>query len=92
MPAPKGQSLLDVPAPRGWSDVQWVQLASVGIDYYPGWLFDGPVVLEVFCDLVMSWMNGPAPELEQPELEQPELEQPGPAPSGTAEDATSSSA
>lgn len=44
LPAPKGQSLLDVPAPRGWSDVQWVQLASVGIDYYPGWLFDGPVV------------------------------------------------
>ncbi|NYE59507.1 phosphoglycerate dehydrogenase-like enzyme [Duganella sp. 1224] len=44
LPAPKGQSLLDVPAPRGWSDVRWVQLASVGIDYYPGWLFDGPVV------------------------------------------------
>lgn len=44
LPAPKGQSLHDVPAPRGWSDVQWVQLASVGIDYYPDWLFDGPVV------------------------------------------------
>lgn len=44
LPAPKGQSLLHVPAPRGWSDVQWVQLASVGIDYYPDWLFDGPVV------------------------------------------------
>ncbi|MYM24298.1 dihydrofolate reductase [Duganella sp. FT135W] len=44
LPAPKGQSLLEVPAPRGWSDVQWVQLASVGIDYYPDWLFDGPVV------------------------------------------------
>jgi phosphoglycerate dehydrogenase-like enzyme len=44
LPAPKGQSLLHTPAPRGWSDVQWVQLASVGIDYYPDWLFDGPVV------------------------------------------------
>lgn len=44
LPAPKGQSLLNVPAPQGWRDVQWVQLASVGIDYYPDWLFDGPVV------------------------------------------------
>jgi phosphoglycerate dehydrogenase-like enzyme len=44
LPAPKGQSLLHTPAPRGWSDVRWVQLASVGIDYYPDWLFDGPVV------------------------------------------------
>ena len=44
LPAPKGQSLLNVPAPHGWDDVQWVQLASVGIDYYPDWLFDGPVV------------------------------------------------
>ncbi|NVM74366.1 phosphoglycerate dehydrogenase-like enzyme [Duganella sp. SG902] len=44
LPAPKGQSLRTVPAPRGWSDVRWVQLASVGIDYYPDWLFDGPVV------------------------------------------------
>ena len=45
-------------------------------------LFVGPVVLAVFYDLVISWMNGPAPELEQP----------GPAPSGAAEDVTSSSA
>lgn len=44
LPAPKGQSLLHVPAPQGWSDVRWVQLASVGIDYYPDWLFNGPVV------------------------------------------------
>jgi phosphoglycerate dehydrogenase-like enzyme len=44
LPAPKGQSLLHTPAPQGWSDVRWVQLASVGIDYYPEWLFDGPVV------------------------------------------------
>lgn len=44
LPAPKGQTLLKTPAPRGWDDVRWVQLASVGIDYYPDWLFDGPVV------------------------------------------------
>jgi phosphoglycerate dehydrogenase-like enzyme len=44
LPAPKGQTLKETPAPRGWSDVRWVQLASVGIDYYPDWLFDGPVV------------------------------------------------
>jgi phosphoglycerate dehydrogenase-like enzyme len=32
-------------APRDWpSKVRWVQLASVGIDYYPPWLFRGPVV------------------------------------------------
>lgn len=45
-------------------------------------LFVGPVVLAVFYDLVISWMNGPVPELEQP----------GPAPSSAAEDVTSSSA
>ncbi|MPQ57806.1 D-isomer specific 2-hydroxyacid dehydrogenase family protein [Duganella sp. FT27W] len=44
LPAPKGQSLLHTPAPSGWQDVRWVQLASVGIDYYPDWLFNGPVV------------------------------------------------
>ena len=44
LPAPKGQTLKDTPAPSGWRDVRWVQLASVGIDYYPDWLFDGPVV------------------------------------------------
>ncbi|WP_028311455.1 D-isomer specific 2-hydroxyacid dehydrogenase family protein [Derxia gummosa] len=33
------------PAPVGWPfDLRWVQLSSVGIDWYPGWLFDGPVV------------------------------------------------
>jgi phosphoglycerate dehydrogenase-like enzyme len=32
-------------APQHWpSKVRWVQLASVGIDYYPPWLFRGPVV------------------------------------------------
>lgn len=45
LPAPKGQSLLATPAPQHWpSRVRWVQLASVGIDYYPRWLFQGPVV------------------------------------------------
>lgn len=44
LPAPKGQTLKETPAPTGWSDIRWVQLASVGIDYYPDWLFDGPVV------------------------------------------------
>ncbi|MET0267088.1 MAG: D-isomer specific 2-hydroxyacid dehydrogenase family protein [Duganella sp.] len=44
LPAPQGQSLLRHPAPPGWDAVRWVQLASVGIDYYPDWLFDGPVV------------------------------------------------
>ncbi|WP_296001187.1 NAD(P)-dependent oxidoreductase [Rugamonas sp.] len=44
LPAPKGQTLLHTPAPPNWSAVRWVQLASVGIDYYPAWLFDGPVV------------------------------------------------
>lgn len=45
LPAPKGQSLLESSAPQHWpSRVRWVQLASVGIDYYPPWLFRGPVV------------------------------------------------
>ena len=31
--------------PAGWPfDLRWVQLVSVGIDFYPDWLFDGPVV------------------------------------------------
>ncbi|HEX7760549.1 MAG TPA: D-isomer specific 2-hydroxyacid dehydrogenase family protein [Caulobacteraceae bacterium] len=31
--------------PPGWPfDLRWVQLVSVGIDFYPTWLFDGPVV------------------------------------------------
>lgn len=36
---------LDTPAPPGWPfRLRWVQLASVGIDAYPAWYFDGPVV------------------------------------------------
>ncbi len=31
--------------PPGWPfDLAWIQLVSVGIDFYPDWLFDGPVV------------------------------------------------
>src|ERR1700740_2542647 len=31
--------------PPGWPfDLRWVQLVSVGIDFYPDWLFAGPVV------------------------------------------------
>jgi phosphoglycerate dehydrogenase-like enzyme len=44
LPAPRGQSLKDAPVPPNWASVRWVQLASAGIDYYPDWLFDGPVV------------------------------------------------
>ncbi len=45
LPAPQGQTLLATPAPQHWpARVRWVQLASAGIDYYPPWLFQGPVV------------------------------------------------
>ena len=31
--------------PKGWPfNLKWVQLMSVGIDFYPGWLFEGPRV------------------------------------------------
>ncbi|MBB3213460.1 phosphoglycerate dehydrogenase-like enzyme [Herbaspirillum sp. Sphag1AN] len=31
--------------PRGWPlQLDWIQLASVGIDFYPDWLLQGPVV------------------------------------------------
>lgn len=44
LPPPKGQAQPGQP-PAGWpARVRWVQLASVGIDYYPGWLFDAPLV------------------------------------------------
>ncbi|WP_085316064.1 D-isomer specific 2-hydroxyacid dehydrogenase family protein [Derxia lacustris] len=43
--APPGRAWKHAPEPPGWPfDLRWVQLSSVGIDYYPGWLFDGPVV------------------------------------------------
>lgn len=37
----------DLPAarPAGWPfAIDWIQLVSVGIDFYPPWLFEGPVV------------------------------------------------
>ncbi len=35
----------DVPAPPGWPGaVQFVQIASAGLDGYPAWLFDAPLV------------------------------------------------
>ncbi len=44
-PFRKAGGTLATQPPRGWPfDLKWVQLVSVGIDFYPGWLFDGPVV------------------------------------------------
>lgn len=45
--APMRNAAGDVPEspPEGWSfGLRWVQLLSVGLDSYPAWLFDGPVV------------------------------------------------
>jgi phosphoglycerate dehydrogenase-like enzyme len=36
---------LPATAPPGWPfELEWVHLASVGIDAYPDWLFEGPVI------------------------------------------------
>jgi len=44
-PFRKAGGSLPATPPPGWPfDVRWVQLVSVGIDFYPQWLFDGPVV------------------------------------------------
>ena len=44
-PFRKAGGELAASAPVGWPfDLKWVQLVSVGIDAYPPWLFDGPVV------------------------------------------------
>jgi phosphoglycerate dehydrogenase-like enzyme len=44
-PFRKAGGVLPPEPPKGWPyDVEWVQLVSVGIDFYPDWLFDGPVV------------------------------------------------
>jgi phosphoglycerate dehydrogenase-like enzyme len=44
-PFRKAGGALPPEPPRGWPfDLRWVQLVSVGIDFYPPWLFDGPVV------------------------------------------------
>lgn len=43
-----GPGQLAAPRPPGWPwGLKWVQLISVGIDFYPAWLFDGPVVTSV---------------------------------------------
>jgi phosphoglycerate dehydrogenase-like enzyme len=43
-----GPGQLPAVRPAGWPwRLQWVQLISVGIDFYPPWLFDGPVVTSV---------------------------------------------
>ena len=44
-PFRKAGGVLPASPPPGWPfDLRWVQLVSVGIDFYPSWLFDGPVV------------------------------------------------
>ena len=44
-PFRKAGGALPAKPPPGWPfDVRWVQLVSVGIDFYPDWLFQGPVV------------------------------------------------
>jgi len=44
-PFRKAGGELPAAPPPGWPfDLRWVQLVSVGIDFYPHWLFDGPVV------------------------------------------------
>jgi phosphoglycerate dehydrogenase-like enzyme len=44
-PFRKAGGELPMAAPAGWPfDLRWIQLISVGIDFYPTWMFDGPVV------------------------------------------------
>ncbi len=44
-PFRKAGGSLPVAPPPGWPfNVKWVQLVSVGIDFYPDWLFQGPAV------------------------------------------------
>ena len=44
-PFRKAGGLLPPKPPAGWPfDLKWIQLVSVGIDFYPDWLFRGPVV------------------------------------------------
>ena len=44
-PFRKAGGALTPVAPKGWPfDLRWVQLVSVGTDFYPDWLFEGPVV------------------------------------------------
>jgi len=44
-PFRKAGGELPAAPPSGWPfSLRWIQLISVGIDFYPPWLFDGPVV------------------------------------------------
>lgn len=44
-PFRKAGGSLPAAPPPGWPfNVKWVQLVSVGIDFYPDWLFQGPTV------------------------------------------------
>jgi phosphoglycerate dehydrogenase-like enzyme len=44
-PFRKAGGALPTRPPKGWPfDLRWIQLVSVGTDFYPNWLFEGPVV------------------------------------------------
>lgn len=44
-PFRKAGGTLTATPPAGWPfDLRWIQLVSVGTDFYPDWLFEGPVV------------------------------------------------
>ncbi len=44
-PFRKAGGALPTRPPKGWPfDLRWIQLVSVGTDFYPRWLFEGPVV------------------------------------------------
>jgi phosphoglycerate dehydrogenase-like enzyme len=44
-PFRKAGGSLPASPPPGWPfDLRWIQLVSVGIDFYPPWLFEGPTV------------------------------------------------
>jgi phosphoglycerate dehydrogenase-like enzyme len=44
-PSPEWRARLDTRAPRAWpGKLRWVCSASAGIDFYPSWLLDAPLV------------------------------------------------
>jgi len=67
-------------APPGWPGrLQWVHTASVGIDYFPPWLFDVPVVTCArgvaavpVAEFVLSALLTHAKQLEQRRVASPE--------------------
>ncbi|PWB82266.1 MAG: dihydrofolate reductase [Methylocystaceae bacterium] len=45
VPPRGGNVVVPKQKPRGWPhDLEWVQAVSVGVDEFPEWVFDGPVV------------------------------------------------